>query len=95
MSLFKREGATASRVEPKSSIQQIEKPKNLSASKEKDVQPSADKVLDGQIVDEETAKYLDSSIVIDDETNTRIKRMVSGQYLSEGSESLMRDRIVG
>ena len=95
MSLFKRDGAAASRIEPKSSVQQIENPKGVSASKENDVQPSADKVLDGQLVDEETAKYLDSSVVIDAETNTRIKRMVTGQYLSERSVSLMRDRTVG
>ncbi|CAD6577491.1 MAG: hypothetical protein TREMPRED_001963 [Tremellales sp. Tagirdzhanova-0007] len=78
MSLFKRNSAAVSITETKPSIQHAENANedgSPRASKEKDVQPAAVTGCDGQIVDEETAKYLDSSIVIDAETNTQIKRM--------------------
>ena len=41
------------------------------------VQPAEEKNLPPILADEETAKYLDSTVVIDDATNKRIKRMVS------------------
>ena len=87
MSLFKRNSAAVSITETKPSIQHAENANedgSPRASKEKDVQPAAVTGCDGQIVDEETAKYLDSSIVIDAETNTQIKRMASWQSNSGG-----------
>ena len=82
MSLFKRGSAGLaglSTSEPKSAIQHVETSRpvpTLSSTKENYTDLAASHVHDGQIVDAETAKYLDPTIVIDAETNRGLKRMV-------------------